>query len=265
MKTQPIFPRISLLLLLSILTLALAGCKDDKEDHAPEEVNDNTVSDIDGNIYATIVVGEQIWLAENLRATRYRDGSNIEFVGGDTLEWQNNTTGAYAWHENNQENKDSYGALYNWFAINNTRGLCPAGWRVSTPEDWSSLLDYLHNEYGANNNDSVNPAGNMLKSCRQVDSPLDGDCNTTIHPRWEYHASHYGTDDLGFGALPGGDRLANGTFGRNGLYGHWWVHDPVNDTDTCASYRYMNFDQGRVFGGQNKDKKYGLSVRCVKN
>lgn len=265
MKTQPSFLRFYFPLVLSILMLSLSSCKEDNYDPVTQPDENGTVSDVDGNIYPTAALGGQIWITENLKTTRYSDGTTIEYIGNDTLKWQNNTTGAYAWHENNEENKDLYGGLYNWYAINNTHGLCPAGWHVATPEDWHILLEYLQDEHGATQNDSVNPAGNILKSCKQVDSPMGGDCNTVIHPRWEFHATHYGTDGVGFAALPGGDRLPNGAFGRNGLYGHWWAHDPVNDTDTCASYRYMNFDKGRVFGGQDKHKKYGLSVRCVKN
>ena len=102
-----------------------------------------TVTDIEGNVYATVIVGEQEWMAENLRTTRYNNGAQIEFPGDDFAEWLNNTTGAYAWYNNDEATfKNTYGALYNFPAVNNGN-LCPAGWRVPSVDDWNTLVSYL--------------------------------------------------------------------------------------------------------------------------
>lgn len=203
-------------------------------------------------------------MAANLKTTKYRDGTVISYPGNDTLQWQNNTTGAYAWQSDYEVDKDIYGGLYNWYAVNNSLGLCPTGWHVSTTEDWIVLLKYLHDEHGLSN-DTLGSVGNKLKSCKQVNSPLGGDCNSDQHPRWALHNTHYGTDDFGFAALPGGRRSAEGLYNWMGLYGLWWAHDKKYDTGTDAQYRYINSDQGRVYGYLKIDKNIGLSVRCLKN
>ncbi|RLD51917.1 MAG: hypothetical protein DRJ05_17940, partial [Bacteroidetes bacterium] len=91
--------------------------------------------------------------------------------------WGNTQSGAYVWYDNDIIWKDSYGALYNWFAIDNTNGLCPSGWHVPTDDEWTALTNFIG---GASS-----PHGNKLKSCKQVNSPLGGYCNTTEHPRWD--------------------------------------------------------------------------------
>lgn len=267
MKTQSILSFFYYFLVISILTLSLSSCEDDKVEPDPE-IPSGTLSDIDGNIYPIVEIGDQVWMASNLRTTKYRDGSVIDYHGNDILEWQNNTNGAYAWQNNDETNKDIYGGLYNWYAINNPNGLCPAGWRVSTAQDWNTMLKYLLDEHGCTNDGSGNKhAGNVLKSCRQVNSPMGEDCSISEHPRWDFHETEYGTDEFGFAALPGGIRNSQGSYIRIGPYGYFWTHDPINDIDVDAQIRSIPFDRSSVYGGwwQKIDKGNGLSVRCVKN
>jgi hypothetical protein len=90
-----------------------------------------TLGDIDGNTYLTVTIGTQVWMTSNLRTTKYSDGTDIDYPGADNSEWQLNSTGAYAWYDNDEStNRAPHGALYNWHAVNNTSGLCPAGWKV---------------------------------------------------------------------------------------------------------------------------------------
>ncbi len=219
------------------------------------------VTDIDGNFYPSVVIGNQEWMAENLKTTKYRNGVAIDYPGSNNSEWQNNTTGAYAWHNNDIDWKDIYGALYNWHAVNNNFGLCPVGWRIPSNDDWDELRNYLVDQ-GYPNDDLINGAGNALKSCRQVSSPLNGNCDTSEHPRWDSNSSHYGTDLFGFSALPGGKRNSSGSFYGIGFYGSWWSATEYGGP--YSGYRWLGNDVG-FFGFNNGGKGDGLSVRCVRN
>jgi uncharacterized protein (TIGR02145 family) len=226
-----------------------------------------TVTDIDGNVYNTVLIGNQCWMKENLKTTKYRNNTQIEYPGTNNSAWQNNTTGAYAWYNNDIGWKDSYGALYNWHAVNNANGLCPTGWHVPSDDEWTQLVDYVVAQ-GFPNDDWFNPlgSGNALKSCRQVNSPYGGDCNTTVHPRWEedtFIGNIYGFDEFGFSALPGGNRDDGGTFPLPiGYGGFWW--SSTEGSSTFAWGQFMNYHYGNVFhDGYNKAR--GVSVRCLRD
>jgi uncharacterized protein (TIGR02145 family) len=218
--------------------------------------------DGDGNQYGVVTIGEQVWMAENLKTTHYRNGMPIENPTGFS-DWQNNTSGAYVWYNNDIGWKVSYGALYNWYAVNNANGLCPTGWHVPSDAEWTQLIVYVVAQ-GFPNTDETNGAGNALKSCRQVNSPLGGECNTTEHPRWieDTWYNHYGFDGFGFSSLPGGYRTDDGYFFHIGNFIRYWSSFEFNSLN--AWYHALHFAQGHVFsfyGGMN----YGHSVRCVKD
>lgn len=145
-----------------------------------------TVTDIEGNVYATITLATNEWMTENLRTTKFRDGTEIALVT-DNSQWHSTLSPAFCWFDNAQETYGNvYGALYNGYAVLDNRGLCPEGWRVSTNDDWSRLINYFYTGLGIDNNDFSNDGtGNRLKSCRQINSPLGGNCNTDQHPRWD--------------------------------------------------------------------------------
>ncbi len=98
--------------------------------------------DPDGNLYPTVRIGDQVWFTKNLRTSKYADGSPIHFVT-DNAQWANQTSGAYCWHNNNNIYDEERGKLYNWYAVNDGRGLCPTGWRVGTKSDYETLISYL--------------------------------------------------------------------------------------------------------------------------
>jgi uncharacterized protein (TIGR02145 family) len=210
------------------------------------------VVDSDGNIYRTIVIGDQEWMKENLKTTKYSDGSQIEYPGTDNNAWMTNTSGAYAWYNNDSSWKNYYGALYNWFAVNNPAGLCPIGWHIPSDSDWYKLAEFI----GGKSN------GNKLKSCRQINSPLEGECKTTQHPRWLSHPIHYGTDDYGFAALPGGDRIGNGLVGYFEEFGFWWSSSEYSNSQ--AWFRSLDFNHSHI-GVFKWEKQWGLSIRCLKD
>ncbi len=217
----------------------------------------DAVEDIDGNIYDIIQIGEQLWMAENLKVTTYRDGSALPTLSNP--EWFTTTSGAYAVYpsgevpgiDSNQEMIDAYGVLYNWFAVNDERELCPVDWHIPTDEDWSELSEFIAGE----------DIGNKLKDCRQDGSPLGGNCDTNEHPRWSSHDTHHGTDAYGFSVLPGGRRDTGGTFVFLGTEAWLWSSSETDGSD-AISRRLIN-QTGDFLRNTDSDKRLGLAVRCV--
>ncbi len=225
----------------------------------------NTAADIEGNIYPTVKVGDQEWFASNLRVTRFSDGTSLS---GELTweEWRNFTIPGYRLYpheqvngiESDEEMKAAYGLLYNWYAAGNDRGLCPkaGGWRVATYEDWNNLNAFVIDNY----NDKV--AG-RLKSCRQMNSPSGGDCDADRHPRWDHHDIHFGTDDVGFGALPAGLYDWTGVYIALGSYSSWWCADR-NPQSGLKRYISIRHDLDDVLFSENY-LSFGFSVRCVRD
>ncbi|MFO7864147.1 MAG: FISUMP domain-containing protein [Salinivirgaceae bacterium] len=196
-----------------------------------------TVTDVDGNDYNTVLIGDQVWMAENLKTTTYNDGTAINLVE-NSLYWENNTNGAYCWYNNDEATyADTHGALYNWYAVN-TGNLCPDGWHVPTDEEWTALERFIASD-GHNGTE-----GKALKS-------------TT---GWEYNGN--GTDNYGFNALPEGARNETGPFYDFGNNCYWW--SATDTTSSSAIKRGLLFDNDRVYktDGSIRD---GVSVRCLVN
>jgi len=194
------------------------------------------LTDIDGNTYNTVWIGGQLWMAENLKTTKYNDGMTIPEVT-DNNQWLGLTTGAYCWYFNNITNKATYGALYNYYAIH-TGSLAPIGWHVATDAEWTTLITYLGGQ-------SV--AGGKLKESGTAHwlSPNTGATNSS-----------------GFTALPGGYRSNDGTFGLVGGYGFWW--SATESDSSNAWYRFMYYSGSGVSRYHNY-KDVGFSVRCVRD
>lgn len=212
-----------------------------------------TVTDIDGNVYNTVLIGAQCWMKENLKTTTYKNGTPIT-NSKDASTWQNLMTGAYVWYNNDSSWNDSYGALYNWYATIDPNGLCPEGWHVPDYDDWKELTNHIGGTYS--------PNGSRLKSCRQVNSPLGDECNTTEHPRWGDGTYSYGTDNYGFSGLPGGYRGGSGLFISIGYKGYWWT-----STENSMSWAYcilLDYNFSYVLVSDN-NKQYGFSVRCLRD
>ncbi len=195
------------------------------------------VKDIDGNIYNTVTIGTQVWMVENLKVTRYNDGTSIPLVT-DNTEWSNLTTSGYCWYDNDEETYgDTYGALYNWYTLE-ADNLCPNGWHVPTDMEWMTLTTYLGGE---------KTAGGELKESgiTHWNSP-----NTDAN------------NETGFTALPGGIRANLGDFNYIGYMGYWWTSSPLGGI--YAWPRFMSYNDGSVSKFPN-DKKNGFSVRCLKD
>jgi uncharacterized protein (TIGR02145 family) len=202
-----------------------------------KDVEGNMVTDIDGNVYETVTIGSQVWMAENLKVTHYRNGDAIPNVTDGTT-WSESSSGAYCEYNNDINNVATYGRLYNWFAINDSRNIAPAGWHVPTDAEWQTLVDYL----GGNT-----VAGGKLKE------------SGTSH--W-YSPNTGATNESGFSGLPGGCRTNYGNYGSIGTYAFFW--SATEDNSNYAWYCYLNCSNSEVYR-VNSNKHYGFSVRCVKD
>jgi len=197
----------------------------------------DTVTDIDGNKYQTIAIGKQVWMTKNLNVTHYRNGDSIPNVTDDSL-WSKLAYGAYCNYDNKTENAEIYGRLYNWYAVNDPRGICPEGWHVPTDAEWQTLIKYLGGE---------NEAPNKMK---------------------ETGFFHWGgknkeaTNKSEFTALPGGSRHKEGPFHNLGKHGHWWTS--TGGGEQLAWYRSI-FDENLAMVRKNDFKTHGFSVRCIKD
>jgi uncharacterized protein (TIGR02145 family) len=215
---------------------------------------EQTITDVDGNVYFTVSIGQQCWMKENLKTTKYRNGNSIAYPGSNNNAWESNFSGAYAWYDNDISWKNSYGALYNWWAVYNSYGLCPTGWHVPTDAEWTQLTNFIGG--------AQSPNGNKLKSCRQVNSPLGGDCSTSEHPRWNQNNTHYGNDLTSFSGLPGGMRLSNGEFGSISVFGAWWSSDEANP---IQAWNRTLSNVSSYVGKSLYNKEMGYSVRCLRD
>jgi uncharacterized protein (TIGR02145 family) len=198
----------------------------------PEVLKDNS-----GNTYNTLSIAKQVWMAENLRTTKYSDGTDIPHVTS-ARGWSKLKTPGYCWYNNDTaSNKSTYGVLYNWYTVYTFR-LCPSGWHVPDEEEWNILIDYLGES---------SLAGIKLKE------------EGTTH--WQKPGTG-ATNASGFTALPGGSRDMKGLFVYNGLKGQWWCAD--DSTANTAWLRSMDFSNNGVTSFFN-NKSEGSSVRCLKD
>ena len=200
----------------------------------PNEVS-KTVKDIDGNEYTTVTIGTQVWLGQNLKATKYNDGTSIPLVT-DNNTWSTFMTPAYSWYNNDIGNKNPYGALYNWYSVN-TRKLCPTGWHVPSDSEWTIFTNYLG---------GTSISGGKLKEDGLTHwlSPNSGAINST-----------------NFSALPGGNRnYYSGNFYGLGYGGDWWSN--TDDGSYNAWHRSISYDNSGILR-LNPSKSYGFSVRCL--
>ena len=199
------------------------------------------LSDIDGNNYYTVTIGDQEWMAENLKTTKYSDNTIIPLVTGAT-QWASLTTPGYSWYNNNEVSyKEQYGALYNWntlsAASNGGKNVCPSGWHVPGDAEWTILTTYTGGE-------SI--AGDKLKE------------SETYH----WYSPNSGTNTSGFTALPGGDRSEAGAFSDIGTDGTFWSSGSANAGN--AWFRSMTYNQSNVHR-ESYFKQNGFSVRCLKD
>ena len=196
-----------------------------------------TVTDIDGNVYKTVKIGNQVWMAENLKTTKLNDGEPIPNVSSMT-EWGNLTTPGFCWGNNNPTNKDAFGGLYNWHAVNSGK-LAPKGWHIPTIAEWETLIELLGGK-------SI--AGGKMKTTSKWFQPNSG-----------------GTNESGFSAVPVNYRNYDGyVFWNPGDYASFWSATEVNALYALGTRLTADSRECKIYESGVK-KTYGYSIRCIKN
>jgi len=254
-KKITLSPNGDLMRNISILLIGLCFVFCDTNSVNPDPAQ-QTVTDIDGNVYNVIRIGTQLWTVENWRSTKYNDGTAIPHVTDDSA-WEMLTTPGYCYY-NNATNADTikkWGALYNWYVVapTNPKQIAPSGWRVPTDAEWDTLRNYLitngYNWDGTTTGNKI--AKSMAAKMDWLNSTTTGTigCNLSIN------------NTSGFSALPGGVRVYDGSFYGQGGSGYWWSATEIDSSHACSRslycydeslLRYLNY------------KSCGFSVRLVR-
>ena len=223
------------MLAVGIMLLLASGCT--KADVKPTIKPQTDIVDQDGNVYTAVTIGTQVWMAENLRTTKYNNGDPIETT---SLDISGESAPKYQWvYENNESYASTYGRLYTWPAATDSRTVCPTGWHVPTDKEWETLKLYL-------GGDSI--AGAKLKE------------TGTTH--WQTPNSGT-TNEMGFTALPGGYRSNLGSFVSLQVSTYLWSSSP-NPTPEWSWGQRMYYNDGILLRG-GYFKQAGASIRCMKD
>jgi uncharacterized protein (TIGR02145 family) len=201
-----------------------------------------SMTDQEGNVYKTIVIGTQEWMAENLNTSIYRNGEAIP-TNLDDAAWQNTTSGAWAYYNNDASYACPYGKLYNWYACVGARQLCPVGWHVPTDDEWTYLINYFGGEAFA---------GGLMKTTGNLEAAT----GLWFSPNAE------ATNISGFSGAPGGYRASIGLYGDFGSDGYWWSSSERDPFD--AWRRNLGSNNGNA-QRYVTDKRTCLSVRCLRD
>ncbi|MFN8257503.1 MAG: fibrobacter succinogenes major paralogous domain-containing protein [Bacteroidales bacterium] len=201
----------------------------------------SSITDIEGNNYYTVTIGDQIWIAENLKTTKYTDGTDIPNITNGS-EWANLISPGYSWLNNDPTLKTTYGALYNWYALdktsNGSKDICPVGWHLPSNNDWEILINYL--------------GGNAIAGGKLKESGFS---------HWTSDNTE-STNESGFTALPGGYRHSSGGFSNPSLFGYFWSLD---ENSANSAWYWFLYTYQESIGCSNDFKKNGNSVRCIKD
>lgn len=245
--------RVFYLVVLGLMIMLSNGCKTD------EPIIENTVTDIDGNVYHTVKIGTQTWMVENLKTTKYINGNgatirNVE----DAYTWNHLLADGYCNYDNKEANGLKYGRLYNWYAVTDSRQLAPKGWHVSTEEDWTTLINYLiANGYNYDKTKDDNRAAKSLAATTDW---------TTFIGTGAIGNDFKKNNSTGFSALPGGCRsfsYPDATFDGLNISSYWWSIVP-DDIYSFPYGRSLVNNSSYVFRN-TYSKQTGFYVRCVKD
>ena len=226
--------------------------------------NSSCVTDIDGNAYEIVQIGEQLWMAENLKVTHYNNGYAIPYPSND--DWGSQMEGQYGVYDDAPSNSNVYGNLYNWYAVNDSRGLCMEGWHVATDDDWKEMELYLglcdgyidSYDYNTDDNSCVDNIG-----WRGIE--VGAKLKEAGYEQWDLFNSD-ATNESGFTALPGGmcedDQNTNDVYIYVGEAGYFWT--ATKNWSSFAYDRTLHSPRSKIHRGY-ASKNRGYSVRCVED
>lgn len=229
---------VSIILFCAISLLGACGNDDDDEPTPAPGGGPAALTDLDGNSYPVVQIGDQYWMGTNLRTTRYCDGTSIPQITGNT-EWTLASGGAWCHYENDASHDATYGKLYNWLVMDGPCSVCPTGWHVPNDSDWTELTDFLG---------GGGVAGGKLKSTgtEYWQSPNTGATNSS-----------------GFAALPGGLRVTDaGASTDMGTDAYFWSTSSINPGNG-RYYKLTHWQSGST--RSDAEKRYGFSVRCIRD
>lgn len=214
-------------ILIGVLLIFLAGCKE------------NTVTDIDGNVYHTVIIGKSTWMVENLKVTHYRNGDKIPNVA-DSIQLLQHQSGIYCNYNNDTNNATTYGRLYNYYAVIDERGICPVGWHIPTGPDWKRIENYLDGQ----------ESGGELKE------------TGTTH--W-MSPNTDATNNSGFSALPGGYREDDGEYNKIGYEADYWSITSGSYWQEMPGRWSILWNSGLIYSSEEISTPKCMSVRCIKD
>ena len=207
------------------------------------------VTDIDGNVYKTVIIGDQEWMTENLKTTRYNDGTLIPNVT-DITEWRNCNAPGYVWYNNVITYKEVYGALYNGYAVFTNKELCPTGWHVASDEEWKKLEIYMGMTFKQAN-------GTVWRGTNEGSKMKEKDTLKWASP------NKGATNESGLTIIPSGRRDSSGKFYDMTTGATIWTSTATSMS--CAYYRHFASTNEGIGRNPEGDKKFGFGVRCIKN
>jgi len=218
-----------------------------------EVINKGTIEDVEGNIYPTIKIGSQWWMAENLRTLTYNNGDIIGSTQPATLDISGETEPEYQWSYGGEEAAvESYGRLYTWYTISDDRGVCPSGWHVPTDAEWTILTDYLAGSGFGYEGSGTDIAKSMASAENWIPDGTPGSIGNSPETN----------NSSGFSAVPGGYRISSGVFQNTGIYTGWW--SMVEKNSVSAWYRALYNNSSMMLRGSS-NKRIGFSVRCIRD
>jgi uncharacterized protein (TIGR02145 family) len=217
--------------IFSVITFMIPGCKKEEPKY---QVSYGAVTDNDGTVYKTVLIGSQTWMAEDLKSGTFQNGEQIPNVSEQPL-WKNLTSGAVCYYETYDE-KSPFGKLYNWYAVTDSRNICPVGWHVPDNEDWKKL--FLE----------VGPAG----ATKLKESSIN------YWAEWTYN----NTNETGFTAKPNGCRTEYSISNTSGYSAGWW--SSTSQDESYAWFIYLSINSGQILN-RPEHKVWGIPVRCVKD
>ena len=235
---------------MGLVLIFTNSCKKDAKNN---DIQVNTVIDVDGNVYHTITIVKQVWMVENLKVKHYRNNDPIATTTPDTLDISTESAPKYQWaYDGKESNVATNGRMYTFYAINDSRGLCPTGWHVGTYSDWITLVDSLDaHGYGYQGSGK-----DILKS---ISSKTGWEVSTIPGSIGNNPSSNNST---GFTALPSGARTKYGHFEGMGSFNEWWT-----STSYDSQWSYMNYmhNTDSYINDNTEEMSTGLSVRCIKD